>query len=266
MLPVSLCLIPVISPPWIKIFESGNSILQGQLFVYNQSIFEKSCYFYCDNSQLALTDINVPVNGTMYVYVANKSSENVDVWFDDLTIIHKKNTWGLQVTNSADYYPFSGQTKALSYQKPGGMSFGMYHAMSYGSYKFGGGNTEIAGRRLTYRQFNKINTAYQRSRFWRKEHGVYLNNDGSARFVPRNDRHRLHVTFDDWQQGDFGTFHSHWAKPGSEWAYIGGTVEPKRYNPYYNYPAGSYKVTAVGNSFSPDPFLRFSLFPCWFNY
>ena len=181
----------------------------------------------------------------------------------------------------------------------GGMSFGMYHAMSYGSYKFGGGNTEIAGRKLTYRQFNKINTAYQRSRFWRKEHGVYLNNDGSARFVPRNDRHRLHVTFDDWQQGDFGTFHSHWAKPGSEWAYIGGTGEPKRYNPYYNYPAGSYKVTAVSNSFSPgdisglqgmsyvagrtgshymlpgnsyigqfspDPFLRFSLFPWLFNY
>ena len=122
MLPVSLCLIPVISPPWIKIFESGNSVLQGQLFVYNQSIFEKSCYFYCDNSQLALTDINVPVNGTMYVYVANKSSENVDVWFDDLTIIHKKNTWGLQVTNSADYYPFGGQIRALSYQKPGGIN------------------------------------------------------------------------------------------------------------------------------------------------
>lgn len=133
----------------------------------------------------------------------------------------------------------------------GGMSFGMYHAMSYGSYKFGGGNTEIAGRKLTYRQFNKINTAYQRSRFWKKEHGVYLNNDGSARYVPRNDRHKFHVTFDDWQQGDFGTFHSHWAKPGTEWANIGGAGKWRRYDPLYNYPAGSYKVTAVGNSFSP---------------
>ncbi len=180
----------------------------------------------------------------------------------------------------------------------GGMSFGMYHTMSFLSYEFGGGNTEIAGRKLTYRQFNKINTAYQRSRFWRKEYGVYLNNDGSARFVPRNDRHRLHVTFDDWQKGDFGTFHSHWAKPGSEWTYIGGTGEPKRYNPSYNYPAGSYNVTAVSNSFSPgdisglrgmsyvvgrtgsyymlsgnsyigqfspDPFIRLSLFPWWYN-
>ncbi|MDQ3534652.1 MAG: hypothetical protein M3421_03395, partial [Bacteroidota bacterium] len=180
----------------------------------------------------------------------------------------------------------------------GGMSFGMYHAMSYGSYKFGGGNTEIAGRKFTYRQFNKINTAYQRSRFWKKEHGVYLNNDGSARFVPRNDRHKFHVTFDDWQQGDFGTFHSHWAKPGTEWANIGGAGKWHRYDPLYNHPAGSYKVTAVGNSFSPgdisglignsyvagrtgahymlpggtigqfspDPFLRFSLFPWWYNY
>lgn len=69
------------------------------------------------HEQLTLTNINVPVNGTMYVYVANESSENVDVWFDDITIIHKKNTWGLQVTNSADYYPFGGQIQALSYQK-----------------------------------------------------------------------------------------------------------------------------------------------------
>ena len=71
-----------------------------------------------DHEQLVLTNINLLVNGTMYVYVANESSENVDVWFDDLTIIHKKNTWGLQVTNSVDYYSFGGQIRALSYQKP----------------------------------------------------------------------------------------------------------------------------------------------------
>ena len=188
----------------------------------------------------------------------------------------------------------TGNINPLQAGIAGAASFGMYHAMSYGSYKFGGGNTEIAGRKLSYRQFSKINTAYQKSRFWKKEHGVYLNNDGSARFVPRNDRHKFHVTFDDWQSGDFGTFHSHWAKPGSEWANIGGTGKWRRYNSSYNYPAGSYKVTAVGNSFSPgdisglrgtsyvsgrtgsyymlggnstigqfspDPFLRFFLFP-----
>ncbi len=118
----------------------------------------------------------------------------------------------------------------------GAMGFGMYHAMSYASYKFGGGDVEIAGRKLSYEQFNKINVAYQKSRFWKKEHGVYLNNDGSARFVPRNDRHKFDVTFDDWQKGDFGTCHSHWAKPGVEYANIGGTGKWRRYNPNYKYP------------------------------
>ena len=93
------------------IFDNNNVFQQ---FGYQQITTGANNAF----EQLALADINVPVNGTMYVYVANESSENVDVWFDDITIIHRKNTWGLQVTNSADYYPFGGQIKALSYQKP----------------------------------------------------------------------------------------------------------------------------------------------------
>ena len=97
------------------IFDSNNVFQQ---FGYQQVTTAANNAF----EQLALAEINVPVNGAMYVYVANESSENVDVWFDDLTIIHKKNTWGLQVTNSADYYPFGGQIRALSYQKPGGIN------------------------------------------------------------------------------------------------------------------------------------------------
>ncbi len=74
---------------------------------------------------------------------------------------------------------------------------------------------KIGPLNVTYRQYSKINTAYQRSRFWHKEHGVILNRDGSARFAPRADRHELSVTLRmNPGNGDFATAHTHWAKAG----------------------------------------------------
>ena len=177
----------------------------------------------------------------------------------------------------------------------GALSFGMYQGMSYASYEWGGGN-KLGGLDVTYRQFCKINAAYERSRFWGKEYGVYLNRDGSARFVPGNDRHKFDVTFNDWQKGDFATAHTHWAKPGVDWVDVGGTGSNwERYNPNASYSSGSYTVTTVGgyhspgdmsipgfslvvgrtsstyliggtgsyNYITPDPFVRFFMFPWW---
>jgi RHS repeat-associated protein len=55
-------------------------------------------------------------NGYLYIYVASESNvAAADVYFDDFYIIHQKNNTTLQVTQSADYYPF-------------GMTFNTYHA------------------------------------------------------------------------------------------------------------------------------------------
>jgi RHS repeat-associated protein len=53
-------------------------------------------------------EVNVPVNGFLYTYVANESnvSAATSVFFDDFTIIHEKNTYSLRVVESIDYDPF----------------------------------------------------------------------------------------------------------------------------------------------------------------
>lgn len=53
-------------------------------------------------------EVNVPVNGFLYTYVANESnvSSATSVFFDDFTIIHQKNTYSLRVVESIDYDPF----------------------------------------------------------------------------------------------------------------------------------------------------------------
>lgn len=132
----------------------------------------------------------------------------------------------------------------------GGVSFGIYHGMSYASYKWGGGQESFSGRKLSYRQFAKINTAYQRSGFWKKEHGVYLNNDGSARFAGRSERGKFEVNFGKFQKGDFGTAHTHWAKGGAKYTYYDNKWHQGGGS---NVPAGvSYReITASASDFSP---------------
>jgi RHS repeat-associated protein len=53
-------------------------------------------------------EVNVPVNGFLYTYVANESnvSSATSVFFDDFTIIHEKSTYSLRVVESIDYDPF----------------------------------------------------------------------------------------------------------------------------------------------------------------
>lgn len=170
----------------------------------------------------------------------------------------------------------------------GAASFGLYHGMQYMQYM--AMEERLGQLGVTYRQFSKINTAYQRSRFWHKEYGVVLNRNGSARFVPGADRHKFDVTLRlNPRNGDFATAHTHWAKGGVDWVDIGGTgTNYQRFNQATNYPAGSQRFTTVGgyhspqdltipgyslvigrttstysggNFINPDPFVRFFLFP-----
>ena len=155
----------------------------------------------------------------------------------------------------------------------GAISFGLYHGMQYMQYKVMNG--KLGQLDVTYKQFSKINAAYQRSRFWQKEYGVYLNKNGSARFVPPNDRHKLEVVFDDWKKGDFGTAHTHWAKEGTDvvigseiYTTVGGYHSHQDLNiPGYSLVVGrnssTYSIggTGVYNYINPDPFIRFFMFP-----
>jgi RHS repeat-associated protein len=55
-------------------------------------------------------------NGKLFIYVANESNTSTsNVYFDEMQIVHVKNSKSLQVTQSSDFYPF-------------GLSFNEYHS------------------------------------------------------------------------------------------------------------------------------------------
>jgi D-lyxose ketol-isomerase len=123
---------------------------------------------------------------------------------------------------------------------------------------------------VTYRQYSKINTAYQRSSFWKKEYGVVLNRNGSARMirgneydVPMNIRPR---------DGEYATAHTHWAKDGIDLG--GGKYTVGGYHSSQDFTIQGYSMvvgrttstysihgTNVYHYINPDPFVRYFLFP-----
>jgi RHS repeat-associated protein len=65
-------------------------------------------------------DIAIPANGAyLYTYVVNQSdvSAAASVYFDDLKIVHTRNTNALQVVQTNDYYPFGLAINPNTYQK-----------------------------------------------------------------------------------------------------------------------------------------------------
>ncbi|MDR2424558.1 MAG: hypothetical protein LBD59_07525 [Prevotellaceae bacterium] len=159
----------------------------------------------------------------------------------------------------------------LSVGISGAVSFGLYHGMQFAQYKMMGG--QIGGQDVTYRQFSKINTAYQRSRFWRREFGVYLNEDGSAKITPWKDSNKYSVKFSSKQGNINKTMHAHWAKKGVDieggYETVGGYHSPddmalfrgtsfvvgRTTSSYLTHSMGGWKYIY------PDPFVRFFLFP-----
>ncbi len=47
-------------------------------------------------------ELIAPVDGLMYIYIANETNDDINVYFDNLTITHTR----LQVVETTDYYPF----------------------------------------------------------------------------------------------------------------------------------------------------------------
>ena len=171
------------------------------------------------------------------------------------------------------------------------LSFGMYHAMSYAGYKWGGGDN-LGGKHISYRQYCGMNADYQRSRFWHKENGGYLMTDGSIKRVPYTDEHYLGVEFKNPPSGAWASYHTHWANPGTTYqvtlpnydkptdldlllgnytngvasqyhdaqdlSITGNTYVINRFDgSFHPYGAASYSVI------TPDPFIRFFMFNWW---
>ncbi len=154
----------------------------------------------------------------------------------------------------------------------GAASFGLYHGMQYMQYRAMDG--KLGQLDVTYRQYSKINTAYQRSSFWHKEYGVVLNRDGSARFVPGADRYKFYVTLRlNPRNGDYATAHTHWAKDGVDLGggvfTVGGHHSPDDlinipgYSLVVGRTSSTYSIGGTGayNYITPDPFIRFFMFP-----
>jgi RHS repeat-associated protein len=60
----------------------------------------------------------------------------------------------------------------------GAFSLGMYHAMSFASWKWGGGN-KVGDVNIKYSTYLKMNATLQRSRAWKREGGFWINEDGT---------------------------------------------------------------------------------------
>jgi hypothetical protein len=150
----------------------------------------------------------------------------------------------------------------------GTVSAGMYHGMQYMQYKQMNGR--LGQLDVTYRQFSKINMAYQKSRFWQKEYGVVLNRDGSARMI-RGEKYE--VTMDiRLRAGEYATAHTHWAREGIDLGNnnftVGGyhsqqDLSIQGYSMVAGRTTSTYSIygTNVYHYINPDPFVRFFLFP-----
>ncbi len=121
---------------------------------------------------------------------------------------------------STALYGGSGSDIFKSALLGGTLAYGTYEFTSYINWKYGGGN-KFGNVDLTYKAFKTIQADFQRSRFYRKEYGGVIANDGTVIRAPAKYRHRFHIDMHpDWMgeannHGGFkAMYHTHWAKAG----------------------------------------------------
>ncbi|NBW35511.1 MAG: RHS repeat-associated core domain-containing protein, partial [Cytophagia bacterium] len=82
------------------------------LFDNNYTPVQHGYYEVHDESRLRFEKLSfdevMPIDGYIYIFVANESnvSNTASAYFDDLSVVHYKNTSSLKVTQVQDYYPF----------------------------------------------------------------------------------------------------------------------------------------------------------------
>ncbi len=75
--------------------------------------------------------INQP--GYIYIYVANETNYDTDVFFDDISVTHESSMTNYKVTQVNDYYPF-GMRTASSWTEPGYVAGGGYYQSYFADY------------------------------------------------------------------------------------------------------------------------------------
>ena len=93
----------------------------------------------------------------------------------------------------------------------GAFSWGAYFGSSYVNWKWRGGN-KMGNLDVSFKQFNKMQTLFQRSRAWEKEMGGYLMEDGS--FKTAEPGTNSQIDLGPRPDGAIAEFHTHWDKPG----------------------------------------------------
>ena len=99
----------------------------------------------------------------------------------------------------------------------GAMGLGMYIGASYLSYL--ASNEMVGGYWVKFRQWLTIQADFQRSRFWKKEFGGVLTNDGKVTRVKRPNRHYSAIEFPSMKELGIDiddvlfTYHTHHIKP-----------------------------------------------------
>ena len=92
----------------------------------------------------------------------------------------------------------------------GAFSWGTYYGTSYVNWKWRGGN-KIGDIDVSFRQFTKMQTLFQRSRAWEREYGGYLMKDGS--FKTAKPGTSCQIDLGKIPEDAIASFHTHWDKP-----------------------------------------------------
>ena len=94
-----------------------------------------------------------------------------------------------------------------------GLSWGMYMGSSYFNWQCRGGK-KMGDLDVSFKQYCKMQTLFQRSRACGIEMGGYLMDDGSFRKLPNGTSSQ--ITFEGTPpEGAIAEFHTHWDKPGA---------------------------------------------------
>ena len=175
------------------------------------------------------------------------------------------------------------------------LSYASYELSSYIGWRSSG--KQLASVDISYDQYKTVQADYQRSRFWGKEYGGFLMNDGSTQRFPRAWRHEYGIEPPSGNgveipDGARAMYHTHWDVPnktiivdsfGNDVSKMTPeqlisvqnphkTTTERGHSPYDYISIDSFVINRYETSFSPgnsgrafiiqDTFFRF--FPLWF--
>ncbi|MGC3977359.1 MAG: RHS repeat-associated core domain-containing protein [Paludibacteraceae bacterium] len=129
------------------------------------------------------------------------------------------------------------------------LSYGTYELTSYIGWKSGG--NRMGDLDISYKQYKTMQADYQRSRFWGKEYGGFLMNDGSVQKFPSSWRNSHGIQPPDGSgitvpENVRAMYHTHWDAPGKTiWVDAMGNRVDNSSNPLDLLKSGVYQTTTA---------------------